>query len=115
MHSCQPCGKSFSRKDSLLRHQRQYCNAILPRQRSLKRIASKEKVDKTNNLSEYSSLDFIHILSSMLNEQRHRWKKDFKKLKDALLPPENSDSSDNEEPDYADDDHYSNEPQSSSV
>ena len=109
MHSCQSCGKSFSRNDSLRRHQRQYCSVIMPRRRSQNRIDSKQTVVKSNNLIDYSSLDFIQILTSMMNEQRYRWRKDFKKLKDALLPTEKSDSSDDEETNTTDDDPRSND------
>jgi len=45
----------------------------------------------------------------MMNEQRYRWRKDFKKLKNALLPTEKSDSLADEEPDTTDDDHRSND------
>lgn len=113
MHSCHACDKSFSRKDSLLRHQRQYCNVMIPRSRLLKRTEGKHKAAKSNNLIEFSSLDFIQILTAMFNEQRDRWRKDFKKLKNAILPEaENSDSSADEELDSTrddddDDDHNS--------
>ena len=80
----------------------------MPRRRSQNRINGIQKVVKSNNLIEYSSLDFIQILTSMMNEQRYRWRKDLKKLKDALLPTEKSDSSFDEEPDSNDDDHCSN-------
>ena len=81
MHSCQSCGKSFSRNDSLRRHQRQYCSVIMPRRRSQNRIDSKQTVVKSNNLIDYSSLDFIQILTFMMNEQRYRWKKILKSLR----------------------------------
>ena len=81
----------------------------MPRRRSQNRINGTQKVVKSNNLIDYSSLDFINILTSMMNEQRYRWRKDFKKLKDALLPTEKSDSSSGEEPDTTDDDHHSND------
>ena len=81
----------------------------MPRRRSQNRIDSKQTVVKSKNLIDYSSLDFIQILTSMLNEQRYRWSKDFKKLKDALLPTEKSDSSDDEETNTTDDDPRSND------
>ena len=109
MHSCQSCGKSFSRNDSLRRHQRQYCNVIMPRWLSKNRsLNGTQKVVKSTNLIDYSSLDFIQILTSMMNEQRYRWRNYFKKRKDALLPTEKYDSSADEEPDSTDDDHCSN-------
>ena len=80
----------------------------MPPRRSQNRINGTQKVVKSNNLIDYSSLDFINILTSMMNEQRYRWRKDFKKLKDALLPTEKSDSLFDEEPDSTDDDHCSN-------
>ena len=80
----------------------------MPRRRSQNRLDGAQKTNKTNNLIDYSSLDFINILTSMMNEQRYRWRKDLKKLKDALLPTEKSDSSFDEEPDSIDDDHCSN-------
>ena len=79
----------------------------MPRRRSQNRIDGNQKVGKSNNLIECSSLDFIEILSSMLNEQRYRWRNDFKELKDALLPAGNSDSfDDDEEPDSTDDEEH---------
>lgn len=90
-----------------MRHQREFCNVIMPRRRSHNRIDGNQKVRKSNKLIECSSLDFIEMLSSMLNEQRYRWRKDFKELKDALLPPGNSDSFDeDEEPDSTDDEEH---------
>ena len=104
MHSCHACDKFFSRKDSLLRHQRQYCSAIIPRRQLGNRTEGKQKVGKSNNPIEFSSLDFIQLLTAMFNEQRGRWRKDFKKLKNAILPAENSDSSADEERDSTEDD-----------
>ena len=80
----------------------------MPRRRSQNRIDGNQKVGKSNNLIECSSLDFIEILSSMLNEHRYQWRKDFKELKDALLPAESSDSFDDEddEPDSTDDEEH---------
>ena len=63
----------------------------------------------SNHLIEFSSIDFIQILTSMMNEQRYRRRKDFKKLKDALLPTEKYDSSDDEETNTTDDDPRSND------
>ena len=82
----------------------------MPRRLSQNRsLNGTQKVVKSTNLIDYSSLDFINILTSMMNEQRYRWRKDFKTLKNALLPTEKSDSSADEEPDTTDDDHRSND------
>ena len=82
----------------------------MPRRLSQNRsLNGTQKVVKSTNLIDYSSLDFINILTSMMNEQSYRWRRDFKKLKDALLPKEKSDSSADEEIDTTDDDHGSND------
>ena len=86
MHSCQSCGKTFSRNDSLLRHQRQYCNVIIPRRLP----HNNKKVAKSNNLIDISNLDLIQIMSDMLIEHQYQLRKDFKKLKMALLTSKHS-------------------------
>lgn len=107
MHSCHSCTKSFSRKDSLLRHQRQFCRVIVPRRRSQNRIDSNKK---SNNPIDLSNLDLIQVVTGMLTEQQRRWRKDFEKLKNILSksnkPDDNEDYHDSldDEHDYSDDD-----------
>jgi len=90
MHSCQSCGKTFSRNDSLLRHQRQYCNVIIPRRLPHNNRDNLKKVAKSNNLIDISNLDLIQIMSDMLIEHQYQLRKDFKKLKMALLTSKHS-------------------------
>ena len=106
MHSCQSCTKSFSRKDSLLRHQRQFCSVIVPRRRGpLNHIGSNKK---SNNPVDLSNLDLIQIVTGMLTEQQRRRRKDCEKLKNALVESNNTsndnDSLDDEEHENSDDD-----------
>ena len=90
MHSCQSCGKTFSRNDSLLRHQREYCNVIIPRRLTHKNRDNVKKVAKSNNLIDLTNLDQIQIMSDMLKEHQYQWRKDFKKLKMALMTSKHS-------------------------
>lgn len=106
MPSCQSCGKNFSRKDSLLRHQRQFCNVIIPRKQKQIRIANNRKNLKSNNLIDLSSSDLIQVIASMLKDHQCQWKMDFKKLMRTLLKTKNSHSAtdDDNEQDYTNDD-----------
>ena len=60
----------------------------MPRRRSQNRINGIQKVVKSNNLIDYSSLDFINILTSMINEQRYRWRKYVKKTQCVTKMPQ---------------------------
>ena len=51
----------------------------MPRRRSQNCINGTQKLVKSNNLIEYLSIDFINILTSMMNEKCYRWRKDVKK------------------------------------
>ena len=60
----------------------------MPRRRSQNHINGTQKVVKSNNLKDYSSLDFINIQTSMMNEQRYRWRKDLKKPQRVTKTPQ---------------------------
>ena len=86
MHTCQSCRKSLSRKDSLLRHQKQYCKVIRPRKLNENHIRDiHQKVGKTKISSAPSYVKLIQIVTDMLNEHQFRWRKDLKKLKNIVL------------------------------
>ena len=110
MHSCQSCGKSFSRNDSLLRHQREYCKVIIPRRLTHNNRNNVKKVAKSNNLIDLSNLDQIQIMTDMLNEHQYQLRKDFKKLKVALMTSKHSkyvESSVDEDHNSTDDEEHS--------
>ena len=107
MHSCQSCAKAFSRKDSLLRHQRLFCNVIIPRRQKQNRIDNGRKAVKSNNLIDLSNYDLIQVIAGMLSDHQCQWKIDFKKLKYALLKTKKSHSASDEHDSTNDDEQNS--------
>jgi transposase-like protein len=98
MYTCQSCRKTLSRKDSLLRHRRHFCKAIIPRKVTPNHSRDiHKKVSKSKISSDHSSVKLIQIVTGMLHEHQCRWRKDFKKLKNVLLKTKKYDSSADEE------------------
>ena len=98
MNTCQSCRKTLSWKDSLLRHQRHFCKAIIPRKLTSHNSNNiHKKLGKSKISSDHSSVKLIQLVTDLLNEHQCRWRKDFKKLKNVLLKTKNYDSSADEE------------------
>ena len=83
MLTCHQCRKTFSRNDSLRRHQKNYCKVSRTKN-------SKNKVHKGVN-------DDMLMIIGMFHEQRRKWKKDFKKFKNEVRGIEPSEQHSDEE------------------
>ena len=91
METCQACRKTLSRKDSLLRHQRQYCKVIGSRYRITQNGNNNYKRDVKSKIPIISSNVLHIILEMIMNDHRQSWKNDFEELKNALLTAYNAD------------------------
>ena len=90
MQTCLACRKTLSRKDSLLRHQRQYCKVIGSR-RLTQNVDNIYKRDVKSKIPTISSNVLHIILEMIMNDHLQSWKKDFEELKKALLTSNNAD------------------------
>ena len=72
MFTCHKCGKTFSRNDSLHRHQKRYCKV------------SRTNISKINVHKNVVNTDLLMIISEILHEHRRKWKKDFNKFKNEV-------------------------------
>lgn len=94
MHTCQACRKILSRKDSLIRHQRQFCKVIRPRKIIPNRSDTNKNVKNSKMSTSLTRLKLIKVIFDLMYNHQQTWKKEFKKLKSALLSSANLDYKD---------------------
>ena len=108
MYKCRHCGKKFTRKDNVVRHLRNVCNVTQSPQQDYHVMDQEQEVATSVHDNVDNTLDLIAVITSVLSDQRRKWKKNFKKFKKEIKPHLAKTSGDETETSIDDEDNEDN-------